>query len=73
MKKYFVIVLLILSLIGCTNMELDKETKVNTLCIDGITYIYIKEFDGYHGWGYMSVKLNQNSKVILCDDGIQTK
>lgn len=68
MKKYITMLLMVLCLMGCINMEMDtKNFNVNTLCIDGVTYIYIKEWSGNKGFGYMSVKLDTNSKIVPCE------
>ena len=43
MKKYITMLLMVLCLMGCINMEMDTQKhKINTMCIDGVTYIYVK-------------------------------
>jgi len=47
----------------------DADARYNNICIDGVTYVYFRgdKPSGYRGYGYMSVKLDMNSKVIPCD------
>ena len=69
MKKFIAILLVVLSLMGCVSTEIEKEyKKINTLCIDGVTYIYIKEIGYNRGYGYMSVKLDTDSKIVPCNE-----
>lgn len=49
----------------------DERTNHSTICIDGVTYVYFQAGAGYQGFGYMSVKLDTNSKVIPCGSGIE--
>ena len=49
----------------------DERTNHNNICIDGVTYVYFQAGVGYKGFGYMSVKLDANSKVIPCGSGIE--
>ena len=68
--------LLVLSLVtlisACDMTEIDttNNTRVvknaETICIDNVTYVKFSEGGGYSGYGYMSVKLDTNSKIILC-------
>lgn len=59
----------VLAVSGCSTGDNAATTKENmrTVCLDGVTYYLFKERAGYAGWGYMSVKLDRNSKVVLCD------
>lgn len=71
MKKYIVMLLVTIMLmftIGCMSEKMNTEKfKMNTMCIDGVTYIYFKEVGYSMAWGYMSVKLDTNSKVVPCE------
>lgn len=78
MKKYFVMLLMIMCLMGCVSTKdvqtMEESTKVKTLCIDGVTYIYIKEIVTPHlGFGYMSVKLDTHSKIVPCVEETKTE
>lgn len=71
MKKVALLVLLIvltLSLSACSDhLEIKTIDSYGTICIDGITYVAFKEMKGYQGYGFLSVKLNKESKIIECE------
>ena len=71
MKKLLVLLTLALSTTACTEVGHSPSVvdKVKIICIDGVSYVVIKESLGYHGYGYMSVKLDIDSKVVLCGGG----
>lgn len=52
---------------GCDGREVTTSSdNIKEMCIDGVTYIAFKESHGYNGYGYLSVKLNRESKVVEC-------
>jgi hypothetical protein len=64
-----IIVLIAAFMISACEQSTDpgnEGTKHSNICIDGITYVYFRGGGGYHGFGYMSVKLDKESKVIPC-------
>lgn len=69
MKKLLILLALVLSTTACTDKKhsLTDLGKVKSICIDGITYVVIKESRGYQGHEYMSVKLDKDSKIIPCE------
>ena len=42
-----------------------RETGFSTLCLDGVSYYVHTSKDGR--MGYMSVKLDRNSKIVQCE------
>lgn len=72
MKKHItllIIGLLLCLLGGCSTGDesLTKKEDFKTVCLDGVTYYCFKESAGYSGYGYMSVKLDKNSKIVPCN------
>lgn len=65
-----ILLILVLLLAGCSTGDhsMTEPNKFRTVCLDGVTYYVFSEFSGYKGYGYMSVKLNRDSKVVLCGD-----
>lgn len=62
---------LVLTTTACKDMKDSAPPPTNkamVMCIDGVSYVVFKEGRGYRGFGYMSVKLDRDSKVILCDN-----
>ena len=47
-------------------MKIKTHGSYRTICIDGVTYIAFKEMAGNQGYGFLSVKLNRESKIIEC-------
>ena len=43
-----------------------KEMK--TVCLDGVTYYLDSEIGYSRGFGYMSVKLDRESKIVPCTE-----
>lgn len=43
------------------------DRSYRTICIDGVTYVAFKEMAGNQGYGFLSVKLNRDSKIIECN------
>lgn len=61
-------IIVILCLVGCQKPvdvpELESTKYIR--CIDGVEYVVFKEYSGYNGYGYMSVKFNMDGSVSLC-------
>lgn len=62
--------LLLFALCGCSTGDRasTKKKDIKTVCLDGITYYLFKESRGYNGYGYMSIKLDKDSKIVPCTD-----
>lgn len=70
MKKLLILLPLVLATTACKDMKDSAPPPTNkemVMCIDGVSYVVFKEGRGYRGFGYMSVKLDKDSKVIPCD------
>ena len=63
MKRILTILVLATSLVSCSTGTPKKEMK--TVCLDGVTYYLFNE---HKGFGYMSVKLDRESKIIPCTE-----
>jgi hypothetical protein len=63
-----IVLIAALFIVGCEESRepVDTGTIYNNVCIDGVTYVYFRGRAGYAGYGYMSVKLDKDSKVIPC-------
>lgn len=69
MKKLLILLALVLTTAACSmdsTPVISKDAK--HICIDGVTYISLVATSGNQGFGFMSVKLGKDSKVILCDN-----
>ena len=67
MKKLALLIAITLSLSACDDVDKIKtKDSYNTICIDGVTYVAFKEMSGNQGYGFLSVKLNRESKIIKC-------
>lgn len=76
MKKLILILAIALTLSACSDdMKSKTKNTDNTICIDGVTYVAFKEKEmvGYHGYGFLSVKLNRESKIIECSQDEENK
>lgn len=61
-------ILVVVLLVGCTGGNaMTSQQDFKTLCLGGVTYYVTKESLGNNGYGYMSVKLDKDSKVVVCD------
>lgn len=69
-KSLLLVVFLLLALCGCSTGDnaATKKKDMKTVCLDGVTYYLFSEGQGYRGFGYMSVKLDTNSKIIPCKE-----
>lgn len=66
-----ILVILALALAGCGTPDPGRDNNgYNTICVDGVKYLYFKGMSGNHGYGYMSVKFNKESKVETCNEFI---
>lgn len=63
-----IIGILLFALSGCStgNRAATKKKDMKTVCLDGVTYYLFKETTGYSGFGFMSVKLDKDSKIVPC-------
>ena len=74
MKKLALLIAITLSLSACSDdMKIKTKGSYSTLCIDGVTYVAFKEMAGYQGYGFLSVKLNRESKIIECSQDEEIK
>lgn len=65
MRKLLLAGLAIVLLSGCDGTTVTTPSeKIKERCFDGVTYIAFKEYSGY---GYLSVKLNRESKIVECN------
>ncbi len=70
MKRNLILLLIVLvASSGCLSGldSMTKKEQFKTVCLDGVTYYLFRESSGYSGYGYMSVKLDRDSKVVACD------
>jgi len=69
MKKLLILLTLVLTTSACSVDSTPVTSKdAKDICIDGVTYITFWATSGDQGFGFMSVKLGKDSKVILCDN-----
>lgn len=63
-----IIGVLLFALSGCStgNKAATKKKNMKTVCLDGVTYYLFSERAGYSGYGFMSVKLDKDSKIVPC-------
>ena len=67
MKKLALLIAITMSLSACADdVKIKTHGSYRTICIDGVTYIAFKEMAGNQGYGFLSVKLNRESKIIEC-------
>ena len=69
MKNVLIALFVTILLCACSegNPPSTNKSDFKEQCIDGVTYIIFKEHQGYQGYGFMSVKLNLDSKIIECE------
>ena len=70
MKKILTILVLATALVSCSTGREAMTSKGNmkTVCLDGVTYYLDSEIGYSRGFGYMSVKLDRESKIIPCTE-----
>ena len=70
MKRILAVLVLSSLLVSCS-IELETKTtgkEMKTVCLDGVTYYLFSEIGYSRGLGYMSVKLDRESKIVLCTE-----
>ena len=67
MKRILTILVLATALISCSTGN-EAMTSKETICLDGVTYYQFSEVRLSKGFGYMSVKLDRESKIIPCTE-----
>lgn len=76
MNKLLLLIAITLSLSACADdVKIKTHGSYSTICIEGVTYVAFKEKEmvGYHGYGFLSVKLNRESKIIECSQDEENK
>ena len=74
MKKLLLLIAIPLSLSACSDsLEMKTKSSYRTICIDGVTYVAFKEMSSNRGFGFLSVKLNRESKIIACSQDEEIK
>jgi len=74
MKKISLLILslVLFTLVGCKDDDFHtpgiQKENFKTVCLDGVTYYMFCDGQGYVGYGYMSVKLDRNSKIVPCSN-----
>lgn len=67
-KKGLLLLSLVTSISACDMTGIAVTKSEQTICIDNVTYVKFSEGNVDRGLGYMSVKLDTNSKIILCGE-----
>ena len=74
MKKLVLLIAITLTLSACSDdRKIKTKGSYSTICIDGVTYVAFKEMARYQGYGFLSVKLNRESKIIECSQDEEIK
>ena len=70
MKRVLVVLVLFSLLVSCSTGKEAMTSKENmkTVCLDGVTYYLFSEIGYSRGLGYMSVKLDRESKIVPCTE-----
>ena len=70
MKRILVVLVLSSLLVSCSIELVPKTTgkEMKTVCLDGVTYYLFSEIGYSRGFGYMSVKLDRESKIVPCTE-----
>ena len=70
MKRILTILVLATALVSCSTGKEAMTSKENmkTICLDGVTYYLYSEIGYSRGFGYMSIKLDRESKIIPCTE-----
>ena len=70
MKRILTILVLATALVSCSTGKEAMTSKENmkTICLDGVTYYQFSEARLSKGFGYMSVKLDRESKIVPCSN-----
>lgn len=65
MKNLSLAIALAFLITGCTPCE--NELHVQTRCIEGVEYIFIREDAGRKQWWYFSAKFKPDGTVATCE------
>ena len=70
MKRILAVLVLSSLLVSCSFEQVTKTTgkEMKTVCLDGVTYYLDSEIGYSRGFGYMSIKLDRESKIIPCTE-----
>ena len=70
MKKILAIFVISIVLAGCSTGDKASTSKedMKTVCLDGVTYYLFRESNYSEGYGFMSVKLDRESKIVPCSE-----
>ena len=70
MKRILAVLVLSSLLVSCSIEQVTKTTgkEMKTVCLDGVTYYQFSEVVLSKGFGYMSVKLDRESKIVPCTE-----
>ena len=70
MKRILAVLVLSSLLVSCSIEQVTKTTgkEMKTVCIDWVTYYLFSEIGYSRGLGYMSVKLDRESKIVPCTE-----
>ena len=70
MKRILAVLVLSSLLVSCSTGKEAMTSKENmkTVCLDGVTYYLFSEIGYSRGFGYMSVKLDRESKIVPCTE-----
>ena len=70
MKRILAVLVLATTLVSCSTGKEAMTSKENmkTVCLDGVTYYQFSEVRFSKGFGFMSVKLDRESKIIPCTE-----
>ena len=70
MKRILVVLVLFSLLVSCSTGKeaITSKENMKTVCLDGVTYYQFSEARLSKGFGYMSVKLDRESKIVPCTE-----
>ena len=70
MKRILAVLVLSSFLVSCStgNEAMTSKKNMKTVCLDGVTYYQFSEVRFSKGFGFMSVKLDRESKIIPCTE-----
>ena len=70
MKRILAVLVLSSFLVSCStgNEAMTSKENMKTVCLDGVTYYQFSEIKLSKGFGYMSVKLDRESKIVPCTE-----
>ena len=70
MKRILAVLVLAIALVSCSTENIPSVSKedVKTVCLDGVTYYLFSKPLYSKGYGFMSVKLDRESKIVPCTE-----